>query len=178
MEFMNAPPAEHDMKNFITQVHALKSASASVGAADISHMAAALESAGGKGDMEYIRENLPSFRESLTAATERIKIAVSNAVSGHQAVTVKVGSRGMGDSLSLLKNALASETVGDVDRILADLNKEGLDKITKDSLSKISDLVLVGEFKEASDMAKNLNRHAQPSSARDRELHPQGGIFQ
>jgi signal transduction histidine kinase/CheY-like chemotaxis protein len=152
MEFLNAAQAEHDMKNFITQVHALKSASASIGAEEISSMATALESAGSRGDMEYIRENLNPFRENLTAATERIKAAIS----GHNAVAPKGGGQGAGELLSLLKNALVSENVGDVDRILASLNEERLDKVTRDSLSRISDLVLVGEFKEASDIAENL----------------------
>ncbi|MDR1020462.1 MAG: response regulator [Synergistaceae bacterium] len=152
MEFLNAAQAEKDMKNFITQVHALKSASASIGAAEISHMAGALESAVGRGDMEYIRENLDSFLENLTATTERIKTAVS----GNEAVTFERGSQGTGELLSLLKDSLASENVGDADMILADLNGRPLDEAARESLSRVSDLVLVGEFKEASDIVKNI----------------------
>ena len=151
MEFLNAAQAEQDIKNFITQVHALKSASASIGGAELSHMAAALESAGGKGDMEYIRENVPSFLKNLTATAEQIKTAVS----GHEAVPLEGESRGVGGSLKLLENALASENVGDVDKILAELCEERLDEAAKDSLSMISDLVLVGEFKKASAIVKN-----------------------
>jgi signal transduction histidine kinase/HPt (histidine-containing phosphotransfer) domain-containing protein/DNA-binding NarL/FixJ family response regulator len=152
MRFLNAERAEADIKNFTTQVHALKSASASIGAIEISRAANALESAGNRGDMAYIRGNLGSFLEALTVTIGRIKTALS------MGATVAAGekSQGMGESLILLKNALASENVRDVDRLIADLSKKPLDEIDGDSLSKISDLALIGEFKEALAVAEKL----------------------
>ncbi|MDR1514571.1 MAG: Hpt domain-containing protein, partial [Synergistaceae bacterium] len=146
-------PGKSELSAFVTQVHALKSASASIGAEEISRMAAELEEAGRNGDMEFIRANLGVFIENLAAATERIKAALS----GKAVISHDEKRQGLGEPLSLLKDALASENVGDADKILADLSGGPLDKATKDSLSRISDLVLVGEFEEASAIAENLS---------------------
>jgi CheY-like chemotaxis protein len=152
IEILAGVPDGIGSASFITQVHALKSASASIGAAELSRAAAALESAGDKGDMEFIRVNLDSFLEGLIAMTERIKTALSR-----KTVISPNGKRpGMSESLNLLKDALASEDIGDVDKILAGLSGEPLDEATRDLLSRISDLVLVGEFKEALSIAENI----------------------
>ena len=76
LEFLNYSYAENNLKNFITQAHALKSASAIVGAAALSEEAKALESAGSRGDMEFIREHAGLFRENLAAIAERIRGAL------------------------------------------------------------------------------------------------------
>jgi signal transduction histidine kinase/DNA-binding response OmpR family regulator len=146
-------PDKSELTAFVTQVHALKSASASIGAEEISRMAAELEEAGRNDDMEFIRANLGVFLENLAAATERIKAVLS----GKAVISHDEKRQGLGESLALLKDALASENVGDADKILADLSGGPLDEATKDSLSRISDLVLVGEFKEASVIAEKLS---------------------
>jgi len=73
LAFLNYLHAENDLKNFITQVHALKSASATIGATALSEEAKALESAGKRGDMEFIREHVEAFRENLGALAERVR---------------------------------------------------------------------------------------------------------
>ncbi|MDR3166236.1 MAG: response regulator [Synergistaceae bacterium] len=77
MKTLRDVPDKDDLTLFTTQVHALKSASASIGAAALSEAAAMLETAGGRGDMEYIRENLFFFRENLAVTIEHIKTALS-----------------------------------------------------------------------------------------------------
>jgi HPt (histidine-containing phosphotransfer) domain-containing protein len=152
IEIFSSVPDKSGLAAFITQVHALKSASASIGAAEISGEAKALELAGSRGDMEYIREHLGAFRENLAKIIERIKTALSSktaAASGGK-------DHDIGASLNLLKNALASENVGDADRLISDLSGKPLDETTKNSLSDIADLVLVGEFNEALAAAEKL----------------------
>ena len=53
-------------------VHALKSASASIGADELSSKAAVLEAAGKAGDMGYIEANLQSFTDSLSSLLDAI----------------------------------------------------------------------------------------------------------
>jgi CheY-like chemotaxis protein len=159
LEALRMTPDENGLKSFITQVHSLKSASASIGAAALSEAAALLEAAGGRGDIKYIRENQGFFYENLVATTERIKAAIS----GKNANTSKRQILNHRESLQLLKNALSEENIGSIDKILAGLNGEELDADARDSLSKISDLVLVGEFKEAYAIAEKLvQRSFQP----------------
>lgn len=56
---------------FTTYIHALKSASASIGAIKVSNFAAKLEQAGNTDDFDFINENLPSF-------VEKVMILISN----------------------------------------------------------------------------------------------------
>ncbi|MDR3353909.1 MAG: response regulator [Synergistaceae bacterium] len=152
MELMRNAPDESGVASFITQVHALKSASASIGAAEVSRLASELESAGKNSDMEYIRGNLGVFLENLSATTERIKIALTEKTA--DASEERCSSPG--ESLRLLRKALVSENVRDADKILAGLNRETLDAVTRESLSRISDFMLIGEFEEAALTADSL----------------------
>jgi CheY-like chemotaxis protein len=72
--FRQTPDAE-GLALFTIQAHALKSASASIGAAALSEEAALLEGAGKRGDMAYIEEHLVHFREALSAVAEGIRRA-------------------------------------------------------------------------------------------------------
>jgi len=61
---------EHDgntanMMDFTTNIHAIKSAAASVGASEISSQAARLETAGNENDLDFIRQALPDFNSRL-----------------------------------------------------------------------------------------------------------------
>jgi signal transduction histidine kinase/DNA-binding response OmpR family regulator/HPt (histidine-containing phosphotransfer) domain-containing protein len=73
---------EDTLSQFVIEVHALKSAAAAIGAAEVSARAAALEAAG-KGvlagtasDMAVINEELPVFTEQLAALAEGIAAAL------------------------------------------------------------------------------------------------------
>jgi HPt (histidine-containing phosphotransfer) domain-containing protein len=70
-----APEAE-TLPELITQIHAMKSASASVGAAEVSARAADIEAAGKAGDMAFIRENLPAFARQLEELAREIDNAL------------------------------------------------------------------------------------------------------
>ncbi|GHU39522.1 hypothetical protein FACS1894190_04580 [Spirochaetia bacterium] len=73
LALLQNPPDEKDLPLFVTHVHALKSASASIGAAEISDAAARLEAAGKAGDLALIGELLPDFVKQLAAVAENIK---------------------------------------------------------------------------------------------------------
>jgi len=53
-------------------VHALKSASASIGAKELSEKAKALEAAGKQGDFAYIKQNNPDFLKALEVVLDKI----------------------------------------------------------------------------------------------------------
>ncbi|MDR1510884.1 MAG: response regulator, partial [Synergistaceae bacterium] len=71
-----SPPDDSSLSLFVTQAHALKSASASIGAAEISRDAAALETAGKNRDMETIASELGAFCDGLASLAERVGEAV------------------------------------------------------------------------------------------------------
>jgi CheY-like chemotaxis protein len=76
---LESSPALEDMRNFVTNVHGIKSISAVIGADALSAEALFLERAGRANDLEYISKHLPGFKQSLSALTAQI-----NAVLRHE----------------------------------------------------------------------------------------------
>jgi signal transduction histidine kinase/CheY-like chemotaxis protein/HPt (histidine-containing phosphotransfer) domain-containing protein len=71
--FLKNIPTEDTLCLFTTQVHALKSASATIGAESLSKIAAELEAAGKKHDMDIIAQKLPGFCTGLKNVIESIR---------------------------------------------------------------------------------------------------------
>lgn len=69
---------EKDINTFRTEIHALKSTSATIGALEISTFAAKLESAAQHGDVLYIDDNLDGFLSEFRAVLEGIRPILSS----------------------------------------------------------------------------------------------------
>jgi len=172
----NGKFSEKHLTSFTTQIHALKSASAAIGAAEISDKADRLENAARNAELNFIQDNLPDFVEYLAKLLKNIRAALG---SGSEKTAAKSGGQGFlgqifgkigaekpqytkGDSseyLSLfikLAEALGSKNVTDADRILDELNKMPLDPKTKEILEQISDQILMAEFESAIKTIKEL----------------------
>jgi two-component system, sensor histidine kinase and response regulator len=143
---------------FVTQVHALKSASASIGAQEVSVQAAELEAAGKAGDMAFIRENISGFAKQLAELISGIGAALetgknSGGMTNNNATGKTAGTAGdtsaLVSLLSDLKAALKAKKSADIDRILEELNQKPLDAQTREVMEKISDDVLMTEFESA-----------------------------
>jgi signal transduction histidine kinase/CheY-like chemotaxis protein len=155
---LQALPDETALPLFITNVHALKSASASIGAAEVSEQAAKLEAAGKSADLAYIKDNLPNFTEHLTQLAKNIRAALQlNEPAVPDQPTPDSPLPTPNSSLltahcSLftdLQAALKSQNAAEIDRILDELNQKQLDSKTRETLEKISDDVLMTEFDNA-----------------------------
>jgi signal transduction histidine kinase/CheY-like chemotaxis protein/HPt (histidine-containing phosphotransfer) domain-containing protein len=71
--------AEDDtLPTFVTHVHSLKSASASIGAQEVSAQAAGLEAIGKAGDTAFIRVSLPDFVKQLTELVKNIRAVIDH----------------------------------------------------------------------------------------------------
>jgi len=161
-------PEKH-LASFITQIHALKSASATIGAAETSDKADRLEGAGKNAELTFIQDNLPDFVEHLAELLKNIRSALESrqekaaAKSGGQGLFGQVFGKKKADKpysanvnpseylalFTKLAEALGSKNVTDADRILDDLNKMPLDPKTKETLEQISDQILMTEFESA-----------------------------
>ncbi|MDR3210764.1 MAG: response regulator [Planctomycetota bacterium] len=135
-----------NLKDFINQVHAMKSASASIGADDISREAAILEDAGHRGDIEAITSILGLFRENLASLIRHIKFALatepvteSREVLNDEVVNLFDG----------LRRALLSEEMGSVDRLLSELKENKLNAEARSALEKINDNIIIADYQEA-----------------------------
>jgi len=152
----NAPEADA-LTAFITQVHALKSASSSLGAAEISAQAAALESAGKIGDMELIRKQLPAFAEYLVELVENIRTALKAAADDTTpSESPSISPVIPAGLLQELEAALSSQDIYNIDRILGELSEKPMDSKVKKLLEQISDHVLMAEFEGAAAALENL----------------------
>jgi signal transduction histidine kinase/CheY-like chemotaxis protein len=158
LPLLQKAPETDILPAFVTQVHALKSASASLGAGDISAQAAALETAGKASDMAFIREHLPVFAQQLAELVRAIEKALETEESAPP----------LDPSLSIdhtslfheLAEALKKQNASEIDRIIAVLSEKQLDTQTKEALNKISDEVLMTEFDNALNIIKEINRDA------------------
>ena len=140
-------PETDTLTAFVTQVHALKSASASIGAAGVSARAAELEGAGKAGDIALIRKQLPAFAGQLAELVKNINIALETN-TGTAGSEIPVADA-IVPHLRELSVALKSQKANDIDRILEELNQKSLNVDFSAALEQISDNVLMAEFDSA-----------------------------
>jgi CheY-like chemotaxis protein len=173
------PPEEKDVPLFITQVHALKSASASIGAAELSALAERLEAAGkgalagNAGDAALIGELLPGFAKQLAALAEEIRKVTTDHTDhtdGKDSTEKETANQDFVSSpaqagslrfvvnplLSELAQALEAQKAAETDRILEKLLQMPLDKATKKLVEQISDDVLISEYGKALEKVKGF----------------------
>jgi CheY-like chemotaxis protein len=142
-------PDEEGLPSFTTQTHALKSAAATIGAADLSVEAARLEAAGRAGDMATIREKLGGFTERLAALVEGIRQALE---AESPAEVPKEDGTTRSELLPLLRElakALQTEELAAVDDLLEELNQKPLDGKAHEALNSVFDDVLIAEYGNA-----------------------------
>jgi len=158
LPLLQKEPDADTMKTFVTHVHALKSASASIGAQIISSQAAGLETAGKAGDTAFIRENLPRFVEQLKELVKNIRDALENKEPEKQEPLDPHSSFLIPNS-SLFKDlaeALKSQKISDIKRILNTLDQQAQEPKLKEILEQISDQVLMTEFDSALQIVEEL----------------------
>jgi signal transduction histidine kinase/CheY-like chemotaxis protein/HPt (histidine-containing phosphotransfer) domain-containing protein len=76
MPLLRQTPNEDTLPALVIHIHSLKSASASIGAQEISTQAAGLEAVGKAGDVGFIRQMLPDFADQLEELVKGIKAAL------------------------------------------------------------------------------------------------------
>jgi signal transduction histidine kinase/CheY-like chemotaxis protein len=143
-----APDAEA-LPALVTQFHALKSASASIGAKELSAHAQKLEEAGKAGDLTFIKGNSDSFVEQLTELVKEIQAWKISAEKNKPIEKPEVPGSDAAPLLRGLTAALKSQKAGEIDRILEELNKMQVNVKTKEALEKLSDEVLMAEYGKA-----------------------------
>ena len=159
IEYLTVSYAENNLKNFTTHVHALKSASGTIGAFGLSADAKYIEDAGGRGDMTAIKETIGSFRNQINNLVERL-ITILNAKDseGNKSPQHILSSRSIVSTLNNLKHALLAEDVRTADSYLVELSQMTLDREVCKVLSTTSDLVLTSDFQEAAELIEDLIR--------------------
>jgi HPt (histidine-containing phosphotransfer) domain-containing protein len=159
-------PGKQGLIEFATQAHALKSAAGTIGAAEVSKEAAALEAAGKAGDTAAIRDMLPDFYGHLSKLVQAIGETLKN-----EDEKAKHGGTGTKDDsptsfptlrslLPSLKAALEAKNMKEIDRLIEEVEKTAGDGKTAETIAGISDKVLLAEYADAVSMIDSLLEEA------------------
>ncbi|MCL2025862.1 MAG: transporter substrate-binding domain-containing protein, partial [Leptospirales bacterium] len=159
LPLLQTAPETDTMPLFITQLHALKTASASIGAKEVSGLAAELEAAGKAGNIALIREKLPDFANRLAKVAEEIRLWEISAGEPAKPENLETQEQNLSTTLPFLVKltvALGSQNVAEIDRILNELNHKSLNTKIKEALGQISDYVLLAEYDNALEIVDEL----------------------
>ncbi|MDR1219171.1 MAG: response regulator [Treponema sp.] len=149
-------PDPHILSIFTTQVHALKGASASIGARKLSEEALKLEMAGRAAAIEFIKQNLGLFCSNLAVIIERIeRVLPKQEDSGDDSQNREIDAEDRRDFLNL-KMALENEDIYNIDACFEALSEKDFNVKVKEKISEIGDLILVSDFKDALKMLEEL----------------------
>ena len=147
-------PDGEDLSSFITQVHALKGASASIGALDLSLLAGALEKAGKTGDRGYIKDNLRTFYGSLQKLIQ--DLGALKDPKDQEAPKAQASKELILSLLEDLSSALEEQKAAETDRLLEELSENAASETLKESLDLISDALLMADFERALQITMGL----------------------
>ncbi|MDR1812866.1 MAG: response regulator [Candidatus Fibromonas sp.] len=124
-------------------VHALKSASANIGAGEISEAAKMLEFAGNQEDMKYIRQHNAKFLADLQILLDNISVVISANSENKQEKSMD--SNAIKNSLLKLKEALGTLDLDIIDETVNDLRE--FTRMAE--IEKILQNILIGNYDEA-----------------------------
>jgi CheY-like chemotaxis protein/HPt (histidine-containing phosphotransfer) domain-containing protein len=153
---------EHgDLPLYTTYVHALKSASASIGAAPLSETAKKLEAAGKNRDEAFIGAHNEAFLHSLEDCLGKIGAALEARSSGNTASTEGGDPAVIRGELEELREGLDNMDVQKADQIIRSLLTRKWESDLADVLQNISQNILFSNFDEAIEMIDSLLRDSQ-----------------
>jgi HPt (histidine-containing phosphotransfer) domain-containing protein len=135
-----------DLAKYTTLVHALKSASRSVGAAEIGDLAEELEGAGKSRNMVLIKEKTGLFLDNLQKLTENISAALTQyIVEKKDAKTITLPQL----KLDTLKEALQEMDVETADNLMKEYKTMSLDMKTGELITELEQYILLFEYEKA-----------------------------
>jgi len=148
---------DDNLNMLITHVHAMKSASASIGAAEMAAQAANIEAVGKAGDKDFIQNNLGAFIQQFRTLIDGIKEVLNADREENKDVQTTDIPEEQVTLLRRLKTALESQKTTEMDTVLEELNNSA-DSVLQPLLEHISDNILVAEYKKAIDVIDGLLR--------------------
>jgi len=137
-----------DMPLYITNVHALRGASANIGADDLSEVANALEQAGLRGDLDFIKRNNDKFLAMLFRVTDSINSALA-ALSAGKATEEPYDHERFIALLGMLKTAVEGMDARAITQTIDGLLKLSYADDVKKTVRMISKHILTFEYDEA-----------------------------
>lgn len=140
--------AKGDIKSFTISVHGLKSASANLGAYEISEMAKKLEAAGKLEDANYIEANMAEFSDSLTAMLSNIKSYLNDNQKESAAGKIPGDKQFLSTSINQIKLHMESLQLNDVERLVAEIYQYQWDDDTTKKIVKLKESLNIFDYNE------------------------------
>jgi len=147
---------EGNISMYITNVHALKSASANIGANNISEMAKNLELAAIEDDMDYVQNKNAVFLRAFEKLLKRINDELSKVNSESKKDSVKMDSKKLKKLLEQLKTALESFDIDVINQSIDTLLRAALTKDVMTTVKDISKHILIVEYDEAIELIDKI----------------------
>ncbi|MDR1257100.1 MAG: Hpt domain-containing protein, partial [Spirochaetaceae bacterium] len=145
-----------DIALYTTYVHALKSASASIGAVDLSESAKKLETAGTNKDMDYINANNDSFSAALESILANIAAFLKIRDGKNADVSGEGSPEDLRNDLSALREALDVMDIQKADRLIKQIASRKWDAGLAGRIQDLSQYVLFSDFDEAITLIDDL----------------------
>jgi CheY-like chemotaxis protein len=136
-----------DLKLFITTAHAMKSACANVGNAELSELAKSLESAGREGDTAFIELNTPEFIKRLNEFASEITPKNENKL-------LTADNELLRKTLTEIASACDDYDADKANELLLPLREYKWSEEIVIMLEEISKLILHAEFEEACEVCR------------------------
>jgi HPt (histidine-containing phosphotransfer) domain-containing protein len=144
-----ALPSEENLQLFTTQVHALKSASATIGAENLFLEAAALETAGKASDFETISKTIHSFHQHLFTLAQDIKRVLEEVPDTEDIKTETYNIPVVSPLFETLRIALQSKNIKKADKTLKELETVSSSIAISRTIAAVSELILMGDYNDA-----------------------------
>ena len=150
---INTAFPEKHLSSLLTQVQALKSASATLGAAELSEEAARIEAFVKDKEFEAIQSSLLEFVEQLSELSQNIRSALELIPEeGKEPTGDDTQKSDISDFLPVFRElaaALKAKKASEIDNMLEELSQKSLNSEIREILEQISDQVLMTEFDSA-----------------------------
>jgi signal transduction histidine kinase/CheY-like chemotaxis protein len=143
---------EDELKNYIINIHSMKSALANIGESELSQTAKKLEQAGREADFNVISKETPLFLEKLRQVIERIKPKDNNI----EIIITEEEVNFLSDKLSVIKASCMEFNKKPAKEALSDLKEKKWPLPVKEQLGSISEHLLHSDFEEASGIVDEL----------------------
>ncbi|MCL2853219.1 MAG: Hpt domain-containing protein [Defluviitaleaceae bacterium] len=144
---INLSFADRDIRLYTTYVHALKSASANIGAEEFSKFSEMLESAGYREDWDYIIKHNSNFLSEYKALLENINNALTNTISINPSISID--SEKLSETLRELKQGFSDFESGAINKGISEIRKYSEAAGIGPHIEKVLNSKRRGEFEAA-----------------------------
>jgi signal transduction histidine kinase/CheY-like chemotaxis protein len=147
--------ADEDIKLYIINIHAMKSALANIGEKEISDLASKLEEAGHERDNALISEDTPVFLSALRAVVEKNKLIIDKLSKKNADNNQYDDMNYLHEKLAVIKIACADYDKKTAKKTLSNLRNMKWPPQVYELMDKIAEQLLHGEFAHAAKLAED-----------------------